>query len=434
MSIMISQFNMFDYMQTEELGDLERIAMCFSKIPIESLISILDSERKNGRNDYSNETMVKLMIVKKLCQFDTVEKLRRELLRNPTLRRMCGLKDEDYSFGKKKLVPNAGVFTLFYKRLVNHQKELDQIFSQLRDNMYDLIEGFGKHLAGDGKYLDSYAKNDHHKDSCDDRCENDATYSIKEYHSKGKDGKTHIKKETHYGFREHVIVDAQTELPIYYKITPANVDEKKVMTEILGEMKDDHIELAEYIMLDRGYDSKNMLETIREKGIKPIVDNRIMRKGDKTQQYKDTAIYYTESGEFYYLDYGNNEAESEKTNEETGLPKYFRIMRYEGYDKHRKSLRYSYKGKTYRIKVADDRRIFNEVARNSKKFKRLYNERTSVERYNGRIDRDYAMEKHSIRGLSKMELEMTMNNIIMLVMAKVHCLKGHTNYASLLKF
>lgn len=78
-------------------------------------------------------------------------------------------------------------------------------------------------------------------------------------------------------------------------------------------------------------------------------------------------------------------------------------MKYEGYDKKRKSLRYSYKGTVHRIKIADDPRVFNEVARNSKKFKRLYNERTSVERYNGRIDRDYGMEKHSIRGLKKNE-------------------------------
>lgn len=126
--------------------------------------------------------------------------------------------------------------------------------------------------------------------------------------------------------------------------------------------------------------------------------------------------------------------ECEKINESTGLPKYFRQMRYEGYDKKRRSLRYSYKGTVYRIKMSDDPRIFNEVARNSKKFKRLYNERTAVERYNGRIDRDYGMEKHSIRGLKKMTVEITLINIIMMAMAKPHIHKGQTNYASMLKF
>lgn len=434
MSTIITQFDMFDYMQIEELGDLERISMCFDMIPMKPLILALDQERKNGRNDYSNETMVKLLIVKKICQFDTVEKLRRELLRNPTLRRMCGLKDEDYTYGKKKLVPSPGVFSLFYQRLAKHQDLLDAIFSEQVNDMFTEIEGFGKHVAGDGKYLDSFAKNDHHKNSGDGRCDLEASFSIKEYQSKDKNGKVHKKKETHFGYREHVIVDTHSELPICFMVTPANTDEKKVMKEMLKNMKTEYLTRMEYLMLDRGYDSTEMLETVRRKGIKPIIDNRIMRKGDKTFQYRNTNIWYTESGECYYLDYGDDEVECEKINESTGLPKYFRQMRYEGYDKKRRSLRYSYKGTVYRIKVSDDPRIFNEVARNSKKFKRLYNERTAVERYNGRIDRDYGMEKHSIRGLKKMTVEITLINIIMMAMAKAHIHKGQTNYASMLKF
>lgn len=434
MSIIISQPTMFDYMQIEELGDLERVSLCFSTLPMQPLIDALNQDRKNGRNDYSNETMIKLLIVKKICQLDTVEKLRRELLRNPTLRRLCGLKDEDYTYGKKKLVPNAGVFTLFYQRLEKHQDLLDEMFSKLRDEMYDLIDGFGEHMAGDGKYLDSFAKNDHHKESQDHRCESEATYSIKEYRSKNKDGKVQVKKETHYGFREHVIVDTASELPISYEVTVANVDEKKVMKQMLDQMKEEHLAKAKYLMLDRGYDSQGMLESVRKKEIKPIIDNRIMRKGDKTIQYKESEIYYTESGECYTVDYGEDEVKAEKMNEMTGLPNYFRRMKYEGYDKKRRSLRYSYQGKVSRIKIAYDPRVFNEVARNSKKFKRLYNERTAVERYNGRIDRDYAMEKHSIRGLKKMKVEIALINIIMLSMAKAHIDKGQENYASMLRF
>ncbi len=65
MKIIITQFDIFDYMQIEELGDLERISMCFSQIPMQPLIDALNKDRKNGRNDYSNETMIKLLVVKK---------------------------------------------------------------------------------------------------------------------------------------------------------------------------------------------------------------------------------------------------------------------------------------------------------------------------------------------------------------------------------
>lgn len=159
-------------------------------MPMRPLIVELDKDCKDGRNNYLNETMVKLLIVKKNCQLDTVEKLRGELLRNPTLRRLCGLKDEVFTYGKENwCLINAGVFSLFYQRLTKHQDLLNDIFSGLVGDMYDSIEGFGEHVAGNGKYLDSYAKNDHHKNSCDGRCDSEAAYSIKEYHTKDKRGK-----------------------------------------------------------------------------------------------------------------------------------------------------------------------------------------------------------------------------------------------------
>ena len=43
----------------------------------------------------------------------------------------------------------------------------------------------------------------------------------------------------------------------------------------------------------------------------------------------------------------------------------------------------------FRIPLKTDPRIFTKVARNSKKWKRLYKKRTSIERVNGRIDRDF---------------------------------------------
>ena len=72
----------------------------------------------------------------------------------------------------------------------------------------------------------------------------------------------------------------------------------------------------------------------------------------------------------------------------------------------------------FRIKIEEDPRIFTKVARDSKKWKREYKKRTSVERENGRIDRDMGFEKHTIRGLAKMEMFITMGFLVQLSMAK----------------
>jgi hypothetical protein len=61
---------------------------------------------------------------------------------------------------------------------------------------------------------------------------------------------------------------------------------------------------------------------------------------------------------------------------------------YKGYDSATDSLRYGFKpqhqdSRIFRIKREDNRRVFNKVARNSHKFKRLYKKRTAIERVNG---------------------------------------------------
>ncbi|HFI0840837.1 TPA: transposase, partial [Streptococcus suis] len=88
------------------------------------------------------------------------------------------------------------------------------------------------------------------------------------------------------------------------------------------------------------------------------------------------------------------------------------------YDKSCDSLRYGFHpryqdNRIFRLKRSVEPIIFNQVARDSQKFKRLYKKRTAVERVNGRIDRDFRFEKHTIRGLKKMSLAIAMSFLVM---------------------
>ena len=116
----------------------------------------------------------------------SIESFRRELSRNAGLRKICGLKEENYLYlGKRKnLVPPARVFTMFFKLLTKHQMDLDSIFENDVDYMYDNLEGFGENCALDGKLLDSYAKRENKKSEekkKDNRRDDDATWTCKTY-------------------------------------------------------------------------------------------------------------------------------------------------------------------------------------------------------------------------------------------------------------
>lgn len=404
MARIITQVTLFDYSEIEILGDLERLDLALDGIDDEKLIQKLESKRKNGRDDYPVRVMWNLMIAMIVFCHKTVDSFRRELSRNSQLRSKCGL--NDYA-NKKHLVPPSRVFSGFIKSLSEETKSIAEIFNVQVEELYEMIPGFGKKLAGDGKYIDSFAKREPkgEQTSTDARTENDAKWSVKEYHYKDKNGKNQVKKEYHFGFKAHIICDVETELPVAYSVTAANTDEKKEMIKLLKNpllLDTERRKIAEYLLLDRGYDSMEMIKTVKGAGIIPVVDIRnCWKDGEETKQYKDTDIVYNYKGDVYFVDDAGTQHK----------------MKYEGYDKQKKCLRYSHEGKIQKIYTSYDERVFLPIARDSVKFKRIYKGRTAVERLNGRLDRDYMFEEHCIRGLKKMTLMVGLSMIIMNGMA-----------------
>jgi hypothetical protein len=417
MAKILTQISYFDYSEIEILGDLERLQLAFEGMDDETLMRKLEKKRGQGRNDYPIRVMWNLVIAMKVFGHRTVESFRRELSRNAQLRKICGLR----SFNNKRhLAPPARVFSNFLNLLATEQDEVDRIFASEVAALYEAAAEFGKALAGDGKYVDSYAKR-----PCKDcnpkagrRAESDAAFSVKEYHYTGSDGKKHVKKETHYGFKVNLICDVGTELPLAYSVKAANCNEKEEMGALLAKLTDKQKAAAETLALDRGYDSAAMIRQIKGIGICPVVDIRnCWKDGEGTKQYKNTDMVYNYKGEVFFVDARGNQHK----------------MRYRGHDCTKKCLRYEYGGKLQKIYVSYDERVFLPVARDSMKFKRLYRGRTAVERLNGRIDRDFMFEDHCNRGLKKTRLLVSLSLIVMNAMAAgkiqrgiAHGLAAHT--------
>jgi len=416
----IPEISLFEYSEIEELGDLERFQIALEGIDDEELMQKLEKERQKGRDDYPVRVMWNLLIAMIVFEHKRVSTFRRELARNAQLRRICGLID---GMRRKHLIPPHRVFTGFFKRVIKFKDEIDRIFEKQVMELYELIPGFGKTTAGDGKYLDSVAKNRPKEDGktkkAGKRRDNDARWSTKEYYYTDKAGKPQVKKEYHFGFKAHIVCDVASELPIAYSVTAANADEKQEMLKLLKcpvLSSEAHKQVAEYLLLDRGYDSKEMIVGIKDAGMSPVVDIRnCWKDGEETKQYKSTDIVYNYKGDVYYVD---DDCKNQK-------------MKYEGYDKQKKCLRYSYNGKIHKIYISCDERVFLPIARDSEKFKKLYKGRTAVERLNGRLDRDYMFEDHCIRGLEKMDLMVSVSMIIMNGMAVGKIRDGKTKLRSL---
>ena len=401
----ISQISFFDYTEIEILGDLERCKLLIDNVPDKKIISKLYEIRGKGRNDYPIEAVWNSILIMPLIECSGVEQLRRELSRNRDLRKLCGFNDSDYYYGKRKLVPPPKAYTNMFKNLKKIETMLKDCFNELRQFMYETLKNFGVDVGEDGKIFSSKATHPNNNgDANDARCEMDADYTIKENYYKNKDGVTQVKTKTYFGFRVHILADTNYELPIEYTVTKASMGEREQLIKHINMLNSELRDKISTLSADKGYDDGKLIEFLRDNEIKAVIDIRNFWKDENTKQYKDTNVVYNYKGEVGIID---DKGE-------------YCVLKYLGYDKVKDTLRYTDGKKVYSIELSEDRRIFTQIARDSQKWKKIYNKRTALERINGRLDRDFNLENHKVRGIKKATVLIDIMMIGMLAMAKGH--------------
>lgn len=402
--------------EIENLGDLERLRLVIEYIPDEELMQMLEKQRGKGRDDYPVRAMWNSILAGVVYQHPSIESLRRELARNGQLRLMCGF--------YQKPVPPAWVYTRFLKKLFKHEEEIEKIFKKLVEKLYKLLQDFGKDLAIDSKAISSLATGINKNQKTDGRRDKDAAWGKKEYRGIREDKSVWEKIIKWFGYKLHLIVDANYELPVAYSVTKASESDISQAHQMIDKLEKERPQILKHcntIEADRGYDDTKLIQKLYDQHkIKPVIDIRNMWKDpDKTRSlpgYEN--VIYNYKGNVYCCC------------QETGKQKE---MAAGGFEEDRKTLKKLCPAKQYgldckcidtcpikhgiRIKIDIDRRIFTPIDRASDKWKRYYNKRTAVERVNSRLDESFGFEKHYIRGQKKMSIKCGVALCVMLAMA-----------------
>lgn len=417
----VYQKSLFSWKQVDDLGDLERLKLVIESIPDQDLIRVLCGQRANGRKNHPIRAIWNSLLAGIVFQHSSIESLRRELQRNAQLRELCGFEPLKGALA----VPSKSSYNRFLRKLVDQKELVDGIFNTLVKNLQDLLPDFGKELAFDSKAIASLSKSRGAKEG-DQRGEHDADWGTKTYKGLREDGSAWEKVKTWFGFKLHLIVDANYELPVAMELTKASTPDVVEMRTMFEKMEKAHSEIlqrCENGIGDKAYDDTMLMSRLWDRNqIKPVIDIRNMWKdGEETRalpsgQYKNLTHDYK----------GTVFCHCQKTGE-------VRKMVYGGFEKDRNTLKYLCPAVAYgieckyaatcplkqgvRISLEENRRIFTPVARSSYKWKRIYNKRSSVERVNSRIEKSFGFENHYIRGHAKMRLRCSLALCVMLAMA-----------------
>ncbi len=380
----------------------ERLVIVLEGLDAEKLLAALERERWTGRKGHSMRGMWSALIAGVVYQSPSVAGIVRLLKTNKAIREICG-------FAADK-IPDEDALGRFLHKLVCHEKELEECFEGMVEQLRELFPKFGRKLVGDSTDIVAWSNGHRHQPS-----DWDAKWGAKNANHRGgkaKGDKNNGKKDDLYywfGYKLHLLIDALTELPVSFVVTPANLADTMELPTLMGKARLKRPEAKpEVVIFDKGYDSKNNNDVIyKEYKAAPIIPIREREgsqlegicnaKGTPTCGCGLEMVYWGRDGK--YLKY--------RCPDVLGKAKCKDIS----------PCTPSAYGYVLKLPIADDVRRHPPVPRETKKWKRLYKLRTSVERVNSRLKDLLGLRRITVRGLAKVTVRSLLSLLVMIATA-----------------
>ena len=248
----------------------------------------LTHTKQTGRKPIQREYLLNALIFKNLKSIPTLTELRRELVDNPTAALCCG-------FDIRKPIPSVERFSAFLRDTTN--KEFTQIKNQLVQQLTDLEIIEGKFLSIDSCSMFANVKENNLKTTIKNRFDKskfpkgdlDARLGVLITFPKSKK-----KVQFFWGYRNHTVTDAKTELPVWEITKPANVHDSTMFIPIFDLLQTEFSFNIHAVMGDAVYDSaailKYIINTLKAKPRIPINPRNTQETPDEKE------IRYTKSG------------------------------------------------------------------------------------------------------------------------------------------
>ncbi len=431
---------LFSWKDFDQSSDLFRLQLALENLPDEELVSALEKRRGHGTDRYPIRPTWNAVIAGIVLQHPTVESLLRELRRNAELRQLCGFN----LLRGAEAVPTPWAMSRFINTLINNRELIDRMFDELVRRLGESLPGFGEHLAFDGKPIRSYSRGEVSQIT-GETSDPDARWGKKTSTGRRDSGGAWKNVSKWFGYQLHLIVDTNYELPVAFEVKPASASEITHLLPMVETLTTKHpgiIDCCQSLAADKGLHSGPVNQRLWDEfAIRPIIDSKkhwkkessrciVDSEGNLTHRLNadaDDNVVYTEDGDVRCICPATGKSTSMTFwgfEEDRGTLKYRCPASASGCDCQgrteceRSALgRETSFGRTVRVPLDTHRRIFIPNPRNSKTWKRLYANRTAVERVNGRLDQSFGFEFHTIRGLTKMNTRMGLALAVMLSMA-----------------
>jgi hypothetical protein len=393
---------LFAWDELEDSPSLRTIKELLDALPDAKLLDSLRHARGKGRNDYPVHVLWGVVVLRVVLRHLTTEAVLAELGRNAGLRALIGIDSEAD-------VPKPWNISRFEDTLGQepHRSLLKGIFNMLIQRLGVAISALGVDTAGDATALSARRKSA-------ERAEEEVADGLpqasggrKEYTD--DDGKV-TKVVEWFGFKINLIVDIKNEVVLSYEITDTKAGDGETLPAVLGQaeanLPSGRIKTLAY---DKAADSDEVHRELNRAEITPVIQMRALWKTEPERLLPGhdgtSNVVYDELGTIYCYDKVSEPPIRHKMSfighePERETLKYRCPAKHEGWECPMSTVCNAGKlyGKTVRVPRGVDLRRFPALPRATKKFERMYQGRTAVERVNARLKLFWGVDDGNVKG------------------------------------
>jgi len=392
--------NLFPWERLEDSPGLDTCRQFFELLPDAKFLAALRVHRGKGRNDFPVGVLWRVHLLRYLLRHVTMEACLAELGRNPALRKLAGI-------GEDQKLPEAWNMSRFSEvvGLPQHVALLEEMFGDLARRLGETVGDLGVHVAGDSAALSARKDQDPEKTSLPQ-----PDGARKEYTD--EEGRV-VKILEWFGYKFHLLVDIRHEVALAWKITPGSVADvtqiPTLLTQAQQVLPKGRIATLAY---DKAADDEKTHALLASHSIKPLIEIRSLWKSEQERMLPghdgNSNVVHDEAGTLHCYNKVSDPPVRHKMSyigieKSRGTLKYRCPARHEGWtcQSDKKCNGTSRYGKTVRVPLTIDLRRFPPIPRATKEFERRYNGRTAVERVNARCKLFWGADDGNITGAAR---------------------------------
>ncbi|MBN2981045.1 MULTISPECIES: transposase [Cohnella] len=383
----ILQESLFSFDVLQKLESKERLPIFFSALDLRPYAKELRSHSPRGADGHCRQGILRALLAAPLENIDTFTGLHHRLDVDLRFRYQCGLRLD-------REAPSIATLSRVFAELTSKgqaQRLFDDLVVQCKKE--GIIDG--SHVAIDSAAIHAYEKKQPKRKS--ERTGN-ANWGAK-FDSFGN-------KVKWFGYKIHLAVDTTSELPMALSVTPAHVNDGD-MAPILIEQVAAGTQVK-FFMLDAGYDQLKNYEAARNVKAQAIIPMNLRNEKEPPAGMTSSGTPCCSMG--YEMTYWGVDGEYLKfrcphATGKVDCPLGMAACSSSNY------------GMVVKVDTKSDLRRYSSPHRDTKRWKELYNERTSVERCNSRLKTYLTADAMHVWGIQKVTTHQYLNAIVLLASA-----------------